>query len=187
MNSTNSILKTKREKEGEPLRFVGKILSFILDFLMHLTENVGAVLLAVMTLVITWQVISRYNPHINSPWTEEVALILLVWFGMTGAAVGIRKGTHIGVEFVVSFFSEKTRRVLRFIVGLFICFFSVFLFFEGLALAKGCWTDQLSATLLPRGIVVYLAVPSAAFLMFIYSLEIMVKQVKKEGGENADV
>ena len=49
-----------------------------LDHLMNFIETAGAVLLALMTLIILWQIIARFRIiHIISPWTEEVAMILL--------------------------------------------------------------------------------------------------------------
>ncbi|MGQ9778709.1 MAG: TRAP transporter small permease [Bacillota bacterium] len=162
---------------------VGKAVRFLLDALMHLTEMVGALLLGAMTIVITWQVISRYHPEINSPWTEEVAIMMLVWFGLTGAAIGIRRGTHIGVEFVVALFPPRVQRFLAALVNLVIMVFSTFLFFEGIALARGCWHDRMTVTLVPRGIFVYLAVPVASFLMFIYSCESLIKVLMGEGSE----
>ncbi len=162
-----------------------RVLLFILDGLMLITETLGAILLAIMTLIITWQVVARFRIiQINSPWTEEVSLMMLVWFGMTGAAIGIRTGTHIGVEFVTNLFPQKAQRVLAIFVGLLMTIFSVFLFIEGIALAQGCWNDQMSCTLLSRGMFVYLAVPVAAFLMTLYSAELIVKQFVSTGGKN---
>lgn len=163
----------------------GRVLLFILDGLMVITETVGALLLAIMTLIITWQVFTRFRMiNINSPWTEEIALMMLVWFGMTGAAIGIRTETHIGVEFVTKLFPQKIQRYLAMCVGLLVMIFSIFLFIEGVTLAKGCWNDQMSCTLLSRGMFVYLAVPVAAFLMTLYSAELIVKQFVAPGGKN---
>ncbi|HYH04056.1 MAG TPA: hypothetical protein VEC37_13215, partial [Bacillota bacterium] len=57
----------------------------VLEIVIRIVENAGAVMLSVMVLTITWQVVSRIT-RITSSWTEEIAIMLLVWFGMTGAA-----------------------------------------------------------------------------------------------------
>ncbi len=153
---------------------------------MHVIETIGAVLLSAMTLIIFWQVITRFKIiNVPTPWTEEVALMLLVWFGLAGAAIGIRKESHIGVEFVTALFPTSFQKYINSFVGLLIVVFSVFLFIEGIALAKGTWEVLMSATLLPRGKFVYLAVPTAAALMFVYGLEFVVKQFTA-GGKNDD-
>jgi TRAP-type C4-dicarboxylate transport system permease small subunit len=183
--SSSAPVRSPETARSSPL---GQFLLFILNGLMTVTETVGAILLAIMTLIITWQVIARFRIiHINSPWTEEVALMMLVWFGMTGAAIGIRKHSHIGVEFVTNLFPVKVQRLLAILVGLLIMTFSIFLFIEGIALAQGCWNDRMSATLLPRGVFVYLAVPAAAFLMTLYSAESVVRLIFSMGGNQDEL
>lgn len=163
---------------GAPL----KALKATMELITQAVEVFCAVLLAVMTLIIVWQVVSRLNwVSVNAPWTEEIALMMLVWFGMAGAAVGIRKGTHIGVGFLVALFPAWMRKALSILTGLAVLMFAAFLLTEGIALARGCWTDQLSATQLPRGICVYLAVPVSAFLMVLYALEQIIHQLTSGG------
>lgn len=153
---------------------------------MHAIETAGAFLLAVMTLIILWQIIARFRIiHIISPWTEEVAMILLVWFGLTGAAIGIRKHLHIGVEFVTTLFPERVQRILMIVVNLLLALFSVFLLVKGAELAWALKDTDTPATVISRGLVIYSAAPVAAFLMLLYSLELIVKQINeiRRGGK----
>ena len=156
----------------------GKSIEKILDFLMHAIETAGAFLLAVMTLIILWQIIARFRIiHIISPWTEEVAMILLVWFGLTGAAIGVRKHLHIGVEFVTTLFPERVQRILMIAVNILLALFSVFLLVKGAELAWALKDTDTPATVISRGLVIYSAAPVAAFFMLLYSLELIVKQI----------
>ncbi len=152
----------------------------LLDALERGTVLFGSVLLALMTLIVLWQVVSRTSPALNSPWTEEIALMLLVWFGMTGAATGVRRGSHIAIEFVMDRFPPQVRQVVAGLVALLALAFSLFLVVEGVALARGTWQDAMSATLLPRGPFVYLAVPVAACLFVLYSLETILRQFARK-------
>jgi len=164
----------------------GKSIKKILDFLMHAIETAGAFLLAVMTLIILWQIIARFRIiHIISPWTEEVAMILLVWFGLTGAAIGVRKHLHIGVEFVTTLFPERVQRILMIVVNILLALFSVFLLVKGAELAWALKDTDTPATVISRGLVIYSAAPVAAFLMLLYSLELIVKQINeiRRGGK----
>jgi TRAP-type C4-dicarboxylate transport system permease small subunit len=156
----------------------GKSVEKILDFLMNFIETAGAVLLAVMTLIIIWQIIARFRIiHIISPWTEEVAMILLVWFGLTGAAIGIRKHLHIGVEFVTTLFPESIQKIMMIVVDILLACFSVFLLVKGGELAWALKDTDTPATLVSRGLVIYSAAPVAAFLMLLYSVELIFKQI----------
>ena len=153
---------------------------------MHAIETAGAFLLAVMTLIILWQIIARFRIiHIISPWTEEVAMILLVWFGLTGAAIGVRKHLHIGVEFVTTLFPERVQRILMIVVNILLALFSVFLLIKGAELAWALKDTDTPATVISRGLVIYSAAPVAAFLMLLYSLELIVKQINeiRRGGK----
>ena len=153
---------------------------------MHAIETAGAFLLAVMTLIILWQIIARFRIiHIISPWTEEVAMILLVWFGLTGAAIGIRKHLHIGVEFVTTLFPERVQKILMIIVDVLLACFSIFLLVKGSELAWALKDTDTPATVISRGLVIYSAAPVAAFFMLLYSVELIVKQIAeiRRGGK----
>ncbi len=168
---------------------IGRIAARALDMLMRLVENFDAILLAAMTVVVCWEIFSRffakYINGINSPWTEEVAMVFMVWFGLTGAAIGIRRASHIGVEFVVALFPKRVGQAIVVLVDLIILGFSYFLLVEGYRFAKEMIGVLLTATEWSRGYVVYSAAPVTAILMLIYGLEALVKDVKalahKEG------
>jgi len=156
----------------------GKSVGKVRDFLMNAIETAGAVLLAVMTLIILWQIFARFRIiHIISPWTEEVAMILLVWFGLTGAAIGIRKHLHIGVEFVTTLFPESVQKIMMIFVDIVLACFSVFLLVKGAELAWALKDTDTPATVISRGLVIYSAAPVAGFLMLIYSVELVIKQI----------
>ena len=156
----------------------GKSVEKVIDFLMNFIETAGAILLAVMTLIIIWQIFARFRIiHIISPWTEEVAMILLVWFGLTGAAIGIPKHLHIGVEFVTTLFPESVQKIMMIFVDILLACFSIFLLVKGAELAWALKDTDTPATLVSRSLVIYSAAPVAAFLMLVYSLELIVKQI----------
>jgi len=104
-------------------------------------------------------------------------MILLVWFGLTGAAIGIRKHLHIGVEFVTTLFPERVQKILMIIVDILLAGFSLFLLVKGTQLAWALKDTDTPATLISRGLVIYSAAPVAAFLMLLYSVELIVRQI----------
>ena len=54
--------------------------------------------LAMMVIVVTWQVVSRYALGDPSAWTEEVARMLLIWVGLLGGAYAYRVKAHLGLD-----------------------------------------------------------------------------------------
>lgn len=61
-----------------------------------------AVLLAVITVSLIYQVFGRYVLGRAPGWSEEVARILSVWLTMLGSAACLRRGGHIAISVLVS-------------------------------------------------------------------------------------
>lgn len=77
-----------------------------MDKLNKLIEVVIGVMLAVMTIIIFYQVlirfvISSFGFQISAPWTEELARYLMIWLIFLGGAVATRKARLIGIEVLV--------------------------------------------------------------------------------------
>ncbi|UIJ73398.1 TRAP transporter small permease [Aurantimonas sp. HBX-1] len=67
--------------------------------------NIGAswichALLVVITGVICMQVFLRFALNRPTSWSEEVALLCLIWFGLLAIAIGIRRHEHVAISFL---------------------------------------------------------------------------------------
>ncbi|MGE4286832.1 MAG: TRAP transporter small permease [Phycisphaerae bacterium] len=140
--------------------FLDKVLEFIVSASMGL-----------LVLDVIWQVFTRLVLQNPSPWTEEVAIILLVWVALLGAAVGLGLGAHLGIDYFASKMKEKTRKVSEvFVFALIFLFAAIVMVIGGIDLVSSTFelgqvTPQLS---LPVGYV-YIAVPVSGLFMMIYS------------------
>ena len=130
-------------------------------FLNRLLEILGSIILAAMVLVVLYQVFARTVLKNPSTLTEEFVRFALVWLAMLASAYVVGKKGQL---------QGKQKRFLEFIVQL------LFLLFAGVIMIFGGWNGvvitlgQISPSLaIPMGYV-YLAVPVAGVLMFIYSL-----------------
>ncbi|WMS42648.1 TRAP transporter small permease [Acuticoccus sp. MNP-M23] len=56
-------------------------------------------LLVVITAITCLQVFLRFVLNNPTSWSEEVALLCLIWFGMLAIAVGIRRHEHVAISF----------------------------------------------------------------------------------------
>lgn len=56
---------------------------------------------SLMTVIVFVAVIFRYV--LNSPleWSEEISTFMMVWFAMLGASMGVRRGRHVGVSYII--------------------------------------------------------------------------------------
>jgi len=57
-------------------------------------------LLIAITGVTAMQVFLRYALNAPTSWSEEIALLLLIWFGLIAVAVGIRRNEHLAITFL---------------------------------------------------------------------------------------
>ena len=57
-------------------------------------------LLTIITLVTVLQVFLRFFLNRPTSWSEEIALLCLIWFGLLAVAVGIRRHEHVAITFL---------------------------------------------------------------------------------------
>ncbi len=74
--------------------------SGIVDAINSVAAVVCYGLLIAITGVTAMQVFLRYMLNRPTSWSEEVALLLLIWFGLIAVAVGIRRNEHLAITFL---------------------------------------------------------------------------------------
>lgn len=90
-----------------------------------------------LALVVFYQFFTRYVLGSSAAWTEEIARYLLIVVCFVGASMGIRRNSHIHVEFVYRFVPAPVARVLSTCVDL-------------VRLAFLAYATALAALLVPR-------------------------------------
>ncbi|MGB3919168.1 TRAP transporter small permease [Thiothrix litoralis] len=88
----------------------------MLKIIHRLEENIIALLLVGMTLLVFVETILRFGFGMGLMWSEELTLHLSAWMVLFGASYGLRVGAHIGVDFLVKKFSEETQRIIGLIM-----------------------------------------------------------------------
>ncbi len=135
-------------------------------------------LFIVLTLDVLWGVLSRYIPGIRpSDWTEELAVYLLVWVSLFGAAVTYRSYGHLGVDYFVAKLDPSAQRLVAVIVEIAV------LFFAGFALCYGGWrlvsetlaANQLTPLLQWKIGYLYSAVPLSGLFFCAFAIEHLIK------------
>jgi len=128
-------------------------------------------LMAVMVLVVTWQVIGRFVLRSPSSYTEELARFLLIWIGMLGAVWAFRTRSHLGIQLLIDTLSGWRRKaVQRLILVLVMLFATGVLFLGGMRLVQLTFTlGQTSAAMgIPMGYV-YAVLPFSGVLIILYA------------------
>lgn len=88
----------------------------MINLIHRLEENIIALLLVGMTLLVFVETILRFGFGTGLLWAEELTLHLSAWMVLFGASYGLRVGAHIGVDFLVKKFSDATQRIITLIM-----------------------------------------------------------------------
>lgn len=79
------------------------------DWLGHFIEAPAALLVVGEVAVLLAGVIARFVFNSPIPWADELASILFLWLACLGAAVALRRGTHMRTTALVSRFSPRVQ------------------------------------------------------------------------------
>lgn len=164
------------------------MISFTLDKLALLTHHltrwalfISATGLAIMTLIIGWQVFARYVLNDSPAWSEPVALLLMLYYILLSAAVGVYEGFHLGLKVVIDNVSARIRRGLTVINYCLVGFFGLQMLVYGAQLAEYT-LDHIIPTLGISRATAYWPFAAAGLLILVFSIErILLTLTHKEG------
>lgn len=135
-------------------------------------ESVLIIIFVTLTLDVLWGVFSRHVMGHQSRFTEELAIYLLVWLSLLGAALTYAEHGHLGVDYFVKKLHPAAQKVAEIAVELLVMAFSA------LALVYGGWdlvsqnleTGQVSPALGIEVGYVYLAVPLSGVFLIVFAI-----------------
>jgi TRAP-type transport system small permease protein len=153
----------------------------LLDYLARLAELVMVSLATLMVILVSYQVFQRYVLHYTPPWSEELSVYLMIWFGIIGIAVGVRRNAHMALHFFADLMPSGVQNVLKYVRYLLILIYAGFLTAEGIKMVDLTMSQRSPAMGLPVGFV-YLALPVSMVLIIIFTLESAGKEIRKKGG-----
>ena len=153
--------------------------SKFLDVLEKVEKAILAVTVGIMVIIIAYQVIMRYIfAHANS-WSEELARHLFIYDVMIGAAIAIRRNSHLQIDILINLMKPKVRTILTIIATLAGMVFMVFLLSYSITLV------QTGARTMSAG----LGMPVGIVLMLLTSIEVLFKNISalRGAGKEAQV
>ena len=153
---------------------IDKVINKILRFIV-------IIMLSVMSVVVFAQVLFRIV-HLSIPWSEELSKYLLIWSTFLGAAICIRKGSLVGLEFLKNSMSEEKQKILQTILNLIVCAMLLFLINVGFWAVRRVWFQITPVSKLSMGLM-YAAIPIGSVFMLIN--QILVTIYLWKGEENA--
>ncbi|MEX8518958.1 MAG: TRAP transporter large permease subunit [Leptothrix sp. (in: b-proteobacteria)] len=138
-------------------------------WLGHLIEAPAAALVVGEVLVLLAGVIMRFVFNRPIPWADELASILFLWLANLGAAVALRRGTHMRTTALVSFFSPRAQAWAEALAVAAPCLMLAILIGPMTEYAQDEWVVQTPALSWPNTVRAA-AVPVGALFMIALSL-----------------
>jgi TRAP-type C4-dicarboxylate transport system permease small subunit len=126
--------------------------------------------MAVIAIVIPYEVIGRYVFERMSIWSGEVSTYSLAWASMLGGAVGLKKGYQVNMTSVVESVPPVVAKALKLVAYLFTLFFFGAMFYFGM-FQTIYNARQFSPAMELVMSVPYAALPTGFFIMFFFTLE----------------
>lgn len=157
-------------------------------FIYYLNKLIGwtvALLLAIMSLLIFWQVFSRTLVGTSLTWSEELSRFIMIWIVLLGSCVALLKNEHIVVNVLANYVSEKTKKSIDIFIYLISIVFFIVLVIYGWDLGQASVSQKAPST----GISMfwaYLSIPVGAVLLILNSISLILERlfyIQKSVGE----
>ncbi len=131
--------------------------------------KIGAIGLIAMTGIIGWQVFGRFVLNSSPSWSEQAALVLMIWYVFIAAAAGVWERFHIRIEILEHQLKPENVWRLRIFVNALIALFGVLLLVFG---AQLVWLvrDFVIPSLGISRAVAYLPIPFAGLITIIFAI-----------------
>lgn len=153
-----------------------KAYSKFLDKLETLEKYFLGITVAIMVIVMTYQVILRYCFSAANSWSEELARYLFIYDVMIAAAIATRRNSHLQVDFLINLLKPKVKYIFTIVATIAGIVFLGFLFNYSLTLCHTA-ANNISAGLKISMSIPYACMPIGAVLMILTSLEVIFHNI----------
>ena len=148
----------------------------VLNKVDDVIEYICMATLVILVCIVFLQVFTRYVLGFTPRWSEETAVILMIWLGFITTAIGVKRGTHLSISAVVDLFPKSVQNVISYFDELAVMFFGIILLVYGRDLTIQTMSSTLPATQLPAG-VLYAALPVSGAMIIIYTIARILEKI----------
>ena len=152
-----------------------------------LLAGIATVLLSVMTLLVLYQVFTRYVLDSPAAFTEELVRYFLIWTGFIGAAYAFLTREHMCLVLFRDNLKPEKRRILMIVLDVLILVFAILVItVGGFKLAMSARQVYSALLGIPRSLVYGMAPVSGLFIIMAQIINIYedVTGITIEGGKD---
>jgi TRAP-type C4-dicarboxylate transport system permease small subunit len=173
-------------REGRGLSFFPHLAKerMLKRVLGNLVEGACMVLVVALAVIVFLQVFNRFVLKAPLAWSEDLAMLLFQWVAFLGAAVGVKRVRHFGIELVVKRMSAKTRHWIEIFIPWIMGCVALTMITEGYKLILFN-KNRIYSSMDLSYIWTYSAIPVSGVLIIIFLIQQEVGRLRgrKEGGE----
>lgn len=154
--------------------------------LNQIAEKMCIVILAVMVVLVVWQVVSRYVFQSPVPWSEALSKYLFIWLVLINGAYIFGKKEHMNIGYFKGKLPAGIQKGLDYIIEIITLAFALGILTWGGYMAVKIGFPQKDAALTISMGLVYLAIPISGILTVLYSICNIVDMTKGKTGEEQE-
>lgn len=139
----------------------------ILDHVMRILSGLT---LALMLILVIWQVFTRYVLNNSATWTEELTAYLFAWSTLFGASFVVGERGHMNIPVVMDRRSPQVQKIVGIFSEIIIFLFSgIILVYGGYSITKLAMGQMTSSLSVPIGIF-YIPIFVTGVINMIYAI-----------------
>ncbi|MBQ4377966.1 MAG: TRAP transporter small permease [Treponema sp.] len=148
-------------------------ITFVFDCVYRFLLEFAKFVILAIVIIVSCQVFGRLVLHRSIMWSEEVALLLMVWTAFIAMAIGVEKGLHIAISLFFNKFPKPVQFVIAKINTLATIFFGYILLVYGIKLATMTMGSTLPATQWPAGTAYIMMPVGGVFIIYFAVLDLL--------------
>ena len=139
----------------------------------NIVEWIAAVMVVALAVIVFLQVFNRFVLKAPLAWSEDLAMLLFQWVVFLGAALGVRRMRHFGIELVVRHFPERMRHKVELLTPIVMAVVALVMIFQG-SVILSFNTRRVFATMDLTYTWAFLPIPLSGVLILFYLIQMEV-------------
>jgi TRAP-type C4-dicarboxylate transport system permease small subunit len=145
-----------------------KYIDWFFNALLDLCISIAKAMLVAMVLIICIHVLFRYAFNTGIKWSEEISMMLMVYFGFISITYGVKHNLHLNIVVFFEMFPKIIQKILAKLIHIIIFSIGIVLMLFGFNLIQSTINNVMTATRLPSAML-YGAVPVSGLLIAYFS------------------
>jgi TRAP-type transport system small permease protein len=159
-----------------------------LEMMERYLESFISLLLGLMSIIVFFNVVSRYAFDKAFAWSEEISLFMFTWVIFLGALIAFKRHRHLGFDLILNFLPKGIQKIAILISHLVTGACLIILLIGGIEYYNQTIGWPAPGTQIPYG-VINAAIPFSAFcmlLLLIKDILIILRGGKAEHQEGSE-